>query len=97
MEVGRYMHPGSGLQTGVGSLTLAKKEFGIFFIETDRQLTSIFIVLYHGTLKVSKKSISQKLIGIFQKRASALSIKTYSMVQKDSIKKRASAISKEYS
>ena len=82
---------------GLVALILAKNEFGTFFIETDRQLISIFIALYHGTIKVSKKSISQKLIGIFPKRASALSTKTYSMVQKDSIKKRASAIYKEYS
>ena len=64
-----------------------KIDLGFFFIETERQLISIFIALYHGTIKVSKKSISQKLIGIFPKRASALSTKTYSMVQKDSIKK----------
>ena len=52
---------------GLVALILAKNEFGTFFIETDRQLISIFIALYHGTIKVSKKSISQKLIGIFQK------------------------------
>ena len=52
---------------GLVALILAKNEFGTFFIETDRQLISIFNALYHGTIKVSKKSISQKLIGIFQK------------------------------
>ena len=66
---------------GLVALILAKNEFGIFSIETERQLIGISIVLYHGTIKVSKKSISKKLIGIFQKRASALSTKAYSMVQ----------------
>ena len=59
---------------GLVALILAKNEFGIFSIETERQLIGISIVLYHGTIKVSKKSISKKLIGIFLKRASALPI-----------------------
>ena len=49
---------------GLVAQILAKNDF---FLETDRQLISIFIALYHGTIKVSKKSISQKLIGIFPK------------------------------
>ncbi len=59
-------------------------------------MKSIFNFLVHGTNRFIEKSISQKLKGIFLKRASALPTKTHTMVQRKSIK-RASANYEEYS
>ena len=65
------MYPGSGLQTGNGGSELGLiGNWEIFSIETEDKWKSIFIVLYYGTIKVSKKSISKIITNIPEKSIS---------------------------
>ena len=53
---------GLAYKLGLVVLNLAQHKLGNLFYRDRRQMESIFIVFHHGTMKVSKKSISKKLI-----------------------------------
>ena len=62
LEVSGYMYPGSGLQTGTGGSYFGLNwNWDFFSFETEEKWNA-FIDLYHGKIKVIKKSISKKLI-----------------------------------